>query len=121
VADHRRLPRDPLLGDQRATPRDDARPAGRLRAADHVGHRALRTRSGSHGDARARQTQRAPGSRPARALMTEAELDDLLSKPRADTSAALAACPGDIVILGAGGKMGPTLARMARRAAGDDR
>lgn len=29
---------------------------------------------------------------------------------------ALADCPGDIVILGAGGKMGPTLAAMARRA-----
>jgi nucleoside-diphosphate-sugar epimerase len=53
--------------------------------------------------------------------MTEAELDDLLSTPRADTSAALAACPGDVVILGAGGKMGPTLARMVRRAAADDR
>jgi nucleoside-diphosphate-sugar epimerase len=53
--------------------------------------------------------------------MTEAELDDLLSTPRPETSAALAACPGDVVILGAGGKMGPTLARMVRRAAHDDR
>jgi nucleoside-diphosphate-sugar epimerase len=53
--------------------------------------------------------------------MTEAELDGLLSTPRADTSAALAACPGDVVILGAGGKMGPTLARMVRRAADDHR
>jgi nucleoside-diphosphate-sugar epimerase len=53
--------------------------------------------------------------------MTEAELDDLLSAPRAETSAALAACPGDVIILGAGGKMGPTLARMARRAAQDAR
>src|SRR5947209_3507669 len=53
--------------------------------------------------------------------MTPAELDDLLSTPRADTTAALDACPGDVVILGAGGKMGPTLARMARRAASDDR
>ena len=53
--------------------------------------------------------------------MTEAELDDLLSRPRAETSAALAACRGDVVILGAGGKMGPTLARMVRRAADDDR
>ena len=53
--------------------------------------------------------------------MTEAELDDLLSAPRAETSEALAACRGDVVILGAGGKMGPTLARMLRRAADDDR
>ena len=50
--------------------------------------------------------------------MNEAELDDLLSTPRRETVAALAACPGDIIILGAGGKMGPTLARMAARAAG---
>src|SRR5262245_31089219 len=53
--------------------------------------------------------------------MTEAELEDLLSTPRPETEAALAACPGDIVILGAGGKMGPTLAHMAARAAGGNR
>jgi nucleoside-diphosphate-sugar epimerase len=49
------------------------------------------------------------------------ELDDLLSTPRADTVAALDRCPGDVIILGAGGKMGPTLARMVRRATRDDR
>ncbi len=48
---------------------------------------------------------------------TEAELDELLSEPRDATVAALRECPGDIVVLGAGGKMGPTLARMAARAA----
>ena len=48
---------------------------------------------------------------------SEAELDDDLSNPRDATIAALAATPGDIIILGAGGKMGPTLARMAARAA----
>jgi nucleoside-diphosphate-sugar epimerase len=53
--------------------------------------------------------------------MTEAELDDLLSTPRAETTAALAACPGDVIVLGAGGKMGPTVARMVRRAATDAR
>jgi nucleoside-diphosphate-sugar epimerase len=53
--------------------------------------------------------------------MTEQELDDLLSTPRAETVAALEACPGDIVVLGAGGKMGPTLARMAARARRDAR
>jgi nucleoside-diphosphate-sugar epimerase len=53
--------------------------------------------------------------------MTGADLDDLLSTPRAETTAALAACPGDVLVLGAGGKMGPTLARMARRAAHDQR
>jgi nucleoside-diphosphate-sugar epimerase len=53
--------------------------------------------------------------------MTEEELDDALSEPRQETTAALDACPGDVVILGAGGKMGPTLSRMARRAARDSR
>jgi nucleoside-diphosphate-sugar epimerase len=49
--------------------------------------------------------------------VNEAELDDLLSAPRGETVAAMAACPGDVVVLGAGGKMGPTLARMMVRAA----
>jgi nucleoside-diphosphate-sugar epimerase len=48
---------------------------------------------------------------------SDAELDDLLSAPRDETIAALARAPGDIIVLGAGGKMGPTLARMAARAA----
>jgi nucleoside-diphosphate-sugar epimerase len=47
----------------------------------------------------------------------EQELDELLSRPRDETVAALDACPGDIVVLGAGGKMGPTLTRLAARAA----
>jgi nucleoside-diphosphate-sugar epimerase len=47
----------------------------------------------------------------------EAELDARLAEPRDRTVAALAACPGDVVVLGAGGKMGPTLARMALAAA----
>lgn len=49
--------------------------------------------------------------------MTEAELDELLATPRPETVEALRQCPGDIVVLGAGGKMGPTVARMAARAA----
>jgi nucleoside-diphosphate-sugar epimerase len=44
------------------------------------------------------------------------ELDALLSAPGATTVAALARVPGDVIVLGAGGKMGPTLARMAARA-----
>ena len=48
---------------------------------------------------------------------SEPALDDLLSRPRAETIAALRAAPGDVVVLGAGGKMGPTLARMVARAA----
>ena len=53
--------------------------------------------------------------------MTEAELDELLSRPRTETVAALGQCDGDLIVLGAGGKMGPTLARMAARAAPDRR
>jgi nucleoside-diphosphate-sugar epimerase len=45
-----------------------------------------------------------------------AELEALLSEPSGAVTRALESCPGDIVILGAGGKMGPTLARMAARA-----
>ena len=46
----------------------------------------------------------------------ELALDDLLSLPDDATARALATIEGDIIVLGAGGKMGPTLARMARRA-----
>src|ERR1051325_2414595 len=51
------------------------------------------------------------------APQSEDELDDVLSEPRAPTIAAMQKCPGDLIVLGAGGKMGPTLARMAARAA----
>ena len=50
----------------------------------------------------------------------EEELEERLSEPTPALADALARCPGDIVVLGAGGKMGPSLARMARRAAGGD-
>jgi nucleoside-diphosphate-sugar epimerase len=44
------------------------------------------------------------------------ELDQLLSEPSKAVIRALATLDGDILILGVGGKMGPTLARMAKRA-----
>jgi uncharacterized protein YbjT (DUF2867 family) len=47
----------------------------------------------------------------------ETELEELLSRPSAGAINALKQHPGDILVLGAGGKMGPSLARMARRAA----
>ena len=47
---------------------------------------------------------------------SDEELDALLSAPNEATIAALASVPGDVIVLGAGGKMGPTLARMAARA-----
>ena len=55
---------------------------------------------------------------------TEDELEDRLSSPSDGVVRALAQCPGDVLVLGAGGKMGPSLARMLRRAAdlaGSDR
>lgn len=47
---------------------------------------------------------------------TEAELDDFLSLPTADLVRDMARTEGDLMILGVGGKMGPTLARLARNA-----
>lgn len=44
-------------------------------------------------------------------------LDEALSRPSPEAVAAMDSCPGDVLVLGAGGKMGPTLARMVRRAA----
>src|SRR5215208_4757705 len=46
----------------------------------------------------------------------EEELELMLSDPTPAVVEALRACPGDVVVLGAGGKMGPSLARMVRRA-----
>lgn len=45
----------------------------------------------------------------------ERQLDDLLSRPSPEVGEALAALGGDVVFLGAGGKIGPTMARMARQ------
>ena len=46
-----------------------------------------------------------------------ADLEDALSRPSQALIDTLATVPGEIMVLGVGGKMGPTLARMARRAA----
>jgi nucleoside-diphosphate-sugar epimerase len=46
----------------------------------------------------------------------EADLEDRLSRPDEGVVEALRPLRGDLVLLGAAGKMGPTLARMARRA-----
>jgi nucleoside-diphosphate-sugar epimerase len=47
---------------------------------------------------------------------TEAELEEALSEPTPRVVETLGRLSGDIIFLGAAGKMGPTLARMARRA-----
>jgi nucleoside-diphosphate-sugar epimerase len=50
-------------------------------------------------------------------IQTEDELDELLTRPRAELVAFIRTVSSPLVILGAGGKMGPTLAVLARRAA----
>jgi nucleoside-diphosphate-sugar epimerase len=50
---------------------------------------------------------------------SETSLDARLAAPDEETVAALESIDGDLIILGAGGKMGPSLARMARRAITD--
>jgi nucleoside-diphosphate-sugar epimerase len=45
-----------------------------------------------------------------------AALEELLSRPSPELVQTLEKVPGDIMVLGVGGKMGPTLARMAKRA-----
>jgi dTDP-4-dehydrorhamnose reductase len=50
-------------------------------------------------------------------ITSEAELEDVLAEPSDDDVAAVARLEPDIMILGAGGKMGPSLARRVQRAA----
>ena len=46
----------------------------------------------------------------------ESALEERLARPSAGAIATLAALEGDVLVLGAGGKMGPSLARLVRRA-----
>ena len=91
-------------------------------------------RGGVHGSDPndAARAERAAGVRYTRLPMPTAEtipaaprdvedLEERLSRPTPEVVADLAAVDGDIMLLGVGGKMGPTLARMARRAAPDRR
>lgn len=50
-------------------------------------------------------------------ISTEQQLEDVLSTPRAADIAAMTALEGDLLILGISGKMGPSLAHLAKRAA----
>jgi len=49
-------------------------------------------------------------------ISDEVQLEDLLSEPTPEVIAALGELKGDLLILGVGGKIGPSLARMAKRA-----
>ena len=50
-----------------------------------------------------------------------AALEEFMTRPDPSLAADLASVEGDILVLGVGGKMGPTLARLARRAAPEKR
>ena len=52
-------------------------------------------------------------------IKTEEDLNERLSRPDKLVMEAMSALNGDILILGAAGKMGPSLARLAQRAASD--
>ena len=49
-------------------------------------------------------------------IADEAALEEVMTRPDAALRADLATVPGDLLVLGAAGKMGPTLCRLARRA-----
>src|SRR6516162_8546010 len=49
-------------------------------------------------------------------IETVEQLEDLLSEPTPGVVETMARLEGDLILLGVGGKMGPSLARMARRA-----
>ena len=61
-------------------------------------------------------TVQSPNALPDRLRDVE-HLEEVMTTPSATLIAALQALPGDIIILGVGGKIGPTLARLAKRAA----
>ena len=55
----------------------------------------------------------------AAAPQTEEDLEEILSRPTQGVMEVLATLSGDLLVLGAGGKMGPSLALMAQRVLGE--
>src|SRR4051812_36375988 len=55
-------------------------------------------------------------SSPSASMSDHTQVDDALSQASDELLESIRELQGDILILGAGGKMGPTFARMARRA-----
>jgi nucleoside-diphosphate-sugar epimerase len=53
----------------------------------------------------------------AQFINTEEQLEDLLTTPNQQDVELMRRLPGDVIVLGAGGKMGPSLARRVKRAA----
>src|SRR5205814_10030064 len=76
-------------------------------------HAAVRTRSaeaGSDGGSAVSLPSEIPEK-----ITSEEQLDELLSRPTDYVIETFKRIDGDIIILGVAGKMGPTLARMAKR------
>jgi len=61
-----------------------------------------------------KKRERSPS--PAISIQNTEQLDDILSEPSPGIVETMQRAAGDIIILGVGGKMGPSLARMAKRA-----
>jgi nucleoside-diphosphate-sugar epimerase len=66
-------------------------------------------------------TMTTPVSTLPASFLDEDHLEEFMTSPSPALTAALRDVRGDIMLLGVGGKMGPTLARLARRAAPDRR
>ena len=95
-----------------------ARTTGTLRGSCGVRCRTQRAAHVGANDAGYTAPMALPAPHPLPPRFDDVEhLEDVMSTPSAALVDALRAVPGDIVVLGVGGKMGPTLARMARRAA----
>lgn len=81
------------------------------------GERGRRAMRGGHGGlVSGRLATQAGGMQPVN-LNSEAELDEWLTRPRPVLVEAIRGVSSPLVILGGGGKMGPSLAVLARRAA----
>ena len=78
--------------------------------------RAVREQDSTLDDERVVSKKSISGALPAKFEDVE-QLDDFLSEPGETLTRELNELDGDILVLGVGGKMGPTLARMARKAA----
>ena len=109
--------------------RDACAPSSTSRATPgaRAGHQAVHARAAAHrrlhagahrplsprADDRHHRRRPLPGASPA---SDEEALEEWLSRPTPPLPRLLAGIPGDLIVLGAGGKMGPSLAAMARRA-----
>src|SRR5690606_4447720 len=98
-----------------ARPPRRPRPAAARRRPDGAGLRRHRLPARARPDLPGEPAVTEPEKRP----VDEAALEERLSRPVPGVAEALAGVGGDIVLLGAGGKIGPSMARMARRALDD--